>query len=175
MQYDEFRDSVELNDDDLIFIQHNDILYLDLEGKEFNYAQIMDQYDVKEKIGEGGFGSVYKIIKKGKLRIQNLTLITPMIDTKKIFAMKTIKMASYLSKASKIEELFREQKTLKQLDHNHIIKLHHAFQVSDDICLIMDYASGGEFEKYLCSKPHARLSEIECRHLVYQICRAVSY
>ena len=47
--------------------------------------------------------------------------------------MKTIKTNSYLNKADKIEELFREQKTLKQLDHHHIIRLHHAFQVSDDV------------------------------------------
>lgn len=87
----------------------------------------------------------------------------------KIFAMKTIQTADYMTKANKIEELFREQKTLKQLDHHHIIKLHHAFQVSDNICLIMEYAAGGELEKYLCSKPHARLSEIECRFLITQI------
>lgn len=39
----------------------------------------------------------------------------------------------------------------------------------------MDYASGGEFEKYLCDKPECRVSEKEARYLTAQICRAVSY
>lgn len=154
------KDGVQLNEDDLFFIRNKDVLYLDLEGKDFNYGQILDQFQVLEKIGQGGFGSVYRIKEK---------------DTGKIFAMKTIKVEEYTNKASRIEELFREQKTLKQLDHNHIIKLHHAFQVGEDICLIMEYASGGELEMYLCNNPHSRVSEKEGRFLISQICRAVSY
>lgn len=148
------KEGVELNEDDLFFIRNNDILYLELEGKEFNYGQILDQFQILEKIGQGGFGSVFKIVEK---------------ETKKIYAMKTIKVEEYTSKASKIEELFREQNTLKQLDHHHIIKLHHAFQAGEDICLIMEYAAGGEFEEYLCNKPHCRLSEKEARFLIAQI------
>jgi serine/threonine protein kinase len=115
-----------------------DVLYLDLNANDFNYGQILDQFEILEKIGQGGFGSVFRIREK---------------LTNKIYAMKTINTDSYLNKANKIEELFREQKALKQLDHRHIIRLHHAFQVKDDICLIMDYAAGGEFEKYLINKP----------------------
>ena len=89
--------------------------------------------------------------------------------------MKTLKVEEYISKANKIEELFREQKTLKQLDHHHIIRLHHAFQVGEDIWLIMDYASGGEFEQYLWDKPDWRVSEKEWRFLISQIWRAVSF
>lgn len=75
-------------------------------------------------------------------------------DTGKTYAMKTIQVEEYFNKANKIEELFREQNTLKKLDHRHIIRLRHAFQVGEEICLIMEYAAGGEFEKYLVSKPH---------------------
>ena len=154
------KEGIELNEDDLYFIHKNDVLYLELEGKSFNYGQILDQFQVLEKVGQGGFGAVYKVWDK---------------ENSKIYAMKTLKIEEYINKASKIEELFREQKTLKQLDHHHIIRLHHAFQVGEDIWLIMDYASGGEFEQYLWSKTNWRVSEKEARYLISQIWRAVSY
>lgn len=112
------KEGVELNQEDLFFIRQNDVLYLELEGKNFNYGQILDQFQVLQKIGQGGFGAVYKVSNK---------------MTSKIYAMKTLKVEEYINKASKIEELFREQKTLKQLDHHHIIRLHHAFQVGEEI------------------------------------------
>lgn len=83
--------------------------------------------------------------------------------------MKTIQTAEYINRADHIEELFREQKTLKQLDHLNIIKLIHAFKVEKEICLLMEYANYGEFEKYLISKPRFRLSEVEARYFIIQI------
>jgi len=77
--------------------------------------------------------------------------------------MKTIKTAEYTCKADLIEELFREQKTLKRLDHKNIIKLYHAFKVESKICLIMEYAESGELEKYLISKPSYRMEESEAK------------
>ena len=133
------KEGVELTDADLYFLANFEVFYLDLEGNEFNYSQVLDQYQVIEKLGEGGFGSVYKIMHK---------------ETHQIMAMKTIQASDYINKADKIEELFREQKTLKQLDHLHIIKLFHAFKVGKEICLLMEYADSGELEKYLVSKPH---------------------
>ena len=154
------KEGVELNEDDLFFIRNGDVLYLELEGRNFNYGQILDQFEILEKLGQGGFGSVFKVL---------------YLETNKIYAMKTMKVDDYVTKADKIEELFREQKLLMQLDHHNIIRLHHAFQVGDDICLIMDYASGGEFEQYLCNKPHWRVTEKEARFLILQIWRAVSF
>ena len=154
------KEGVELTDGDLYFLAHQELLYLDLQGNEFNYGQILDQYHVIEKLGEGGFGSVYKIIHK---------------ETKKIFAMKTIQAEEYFSKADKVEELFREQKLLKQLDHGNIIKLYYAFKVNMEIWLFMEYADGGELAQYLISKPNRRVSEVEARYLISQIWRAISF
>jgi serine/threonine protein kinase len=154
------KEGVEILEQDLIFIRPKDVIYLDLCSNDFNYGQILDQFKVLEKIGQGGFGSVYRIREK---------------HSGKFYAMKTIQTDSYLNKASKIEELFREQNTLKQLDHKHIIRLHHAFQVKDNICLIMDLAVGGEFQQYLINKPHRRVDEKEGRHFMYQIWRAISF
>jgi serine/threonine protein kinase len=47
-------------DDDVIYLRDNDTLYYDNKGKEFNSNQILDQYEKLDKLGQGGFGSVFK-------------------------------------------------------------------------------------------------------------------
>lgn len=55
-----------------------------------------------------------------------------------------------MSKADKIDEIFKESKTLKMLDHKYIIKLHHYFVLDGDkIVMIMEYANGGELRDYV--------------------------
>ena len=66
-----------------------------------------------------------------------------------LFGLVSIYQLSFTFKANQIEELFREQKMLKQLDHQNMIKLHHAFRVQQEICLIMEYARGGTLDDYM--------------------------
>lgn len=40
------------------FIKHADVLYVALEGEEFNNCAILDEYELGRVIGEGGFGKV---------------------------------------------------------------------------------------------------------------------
>ena len=70
------KEGVEIQEQDLFFIRPKDTLYIDLNKNEFNYGQILDQFEILEKIGQGGFGWVYRIKEK---------------ETGKIYAMKTIK------------------------------------------------------------------------------------
>ena len=155
------KEGVELNDDDLYFsLENMAVVYIDLDGRPFNYGQILDQYEVIEKLGQGGFGSVYKV---------------KHTETGKILAMKTLQTEEYTSRADQAEELFREQKTLKQLDHQHIIKLYHAFKVPNQICLLMEYADSGELERYLLHKSGYKVPEAEARYFILQICRAISF
>mmetsp|Transcript_19232 Transcript_19232/g.18914 ORF Transcript_19232/g.18914 Transcript_19232/m.18914 type:complete len:305 (+) Transcript_19232:361-1275(+) len=64
---------------------------------------------------------------------------------------------------------------LKQLNHRNIIKLHHSFQVKNDICLVMDYADGGELEHYLVKQEGYRVSEKQAKFFMLQILSAVSH
>jgi len=87
-------EGIEIHEEDLFYIRSNDILYLELNKNEFNYGQILDQFKILKKIGQGGFGKVYKIEDR---------------HSGKIYAMKTIKTETYFNRADKIENLFREQ------------------------------------------------------------------
>lgn len=49
-------------------MKDGDVLYVALEGENFNNCAILDDYDIGEVIGQGGFGQVFlgKIKANGK-------------------------------------------------------------------------------------------------------------
>lgn len=107
-------------------------------------------------IGEGGFGKVYHgSHKKSGQQV----------------AIKYIDLSEQLKKANKIEEIFKEAKILMQLSHKNIIKLHQACVIESDICLIMEYADGGE----LVDLVHEQngISELQSRNIVRQVTAAM--
>ena len=78
-----------------------------------------------------------------------------------------------MSDASKVDEIFTESKSLYNLSHPNIIKLHHFFRVDNCVMLIMEYASGGELRKYVSSKGH--LGEFDAREVFFQLVDAINY
>jgi hypothetical protein len=53
------KDGVELTDNDVYFLRQKDILYLDLVGNNFNFAQVLDQYTRVAQLGLTG--KVFKL------------------------------------------------------------------------------------------------------------------
>jgi serine/threonine protein kinase len=47
-----------LFDEDFNLIAPNDVLYIALQGENFNYCAILDDYDLGRTLGIGGFGKV---------------------------------------------------------------------------------------------------------------------
>lgn len=104
---------------------------------------------MKEVLGEGGFGRVYK----GKNK-----------ETGDFVAIKYIDLTDFLKSANKIEDIYKESKILQMLNHKNIIKLISAFVLKSDLILIMEYAEGGELYDYVAEKKG--LDEIESRQII---------
>lgn len=61
---------LDLYDDDIQFVKHGDVFYVALDGEEFNNCAILDEYELGQIIGQGGFGRVRKAVtKKGKKEV----------------------------------------------------------------------------------------------------------
>lgn len=63
-----------------------------------------------------------------------------------------------------IQEIYREAESLKKLNHKNIIALYHAFLEGKQLCMIMEYAAGGELYQYVEEKK--RTGEVETRKII---------
>lgn len=86
-----------------------------------------------EEIGSGGFGSVYKVMKK---------------DSEQVYAMKKLNKNNLMS-SNMIKYAWSECKTLKSMSHPFIISLEWCFQSKNYIYMIMEFCPYGDFEPVL--------------------------
>ena len=88
-----------------------------------------EEYDLKEKLGEGSYGCVYKVIQK---------------KTNYLRAVKAIK-----KKNVDKDEFLNEIEVLKTLDHPNIIKLFDCYYDRNFYYMVEEYCSGGDLFDYI--------------------------
>ena len=128
-----------------------------LEYKPLNKNDIICEFVIKDKIGEGAFGSVRLGINK---------------QTNEKVAIKILER----SKLKKIEDLIRferEIEILKKLKHPNIVQLYCVIETERQIYLIMEYLKGIELFQYIILKK--RLSEEEACIYFQQIISGIEY
>lgn len=62
------------------------------------------------------------------------------------------------------EEIYREAKMLKGLDHKNIVHLIGAYVVKEEIIMIMEYCEGGELSQLV--EENEGVSELQARNIV---------
>ena len=92
-------------------------------------SNFFEEYDLKEKLGEGSFGSVYKVIQR---------------KTNYLRAVKAIK-----TKLVDKNEFVNEIEVLKTVDHPNIIKLFDCYYDRNFYYMIEEYCSGGDLFDYI--------------------------
>ena len=125
--------------------------------KATGYTNLLDIYDIKEKLGKGKFGLV-------KLGINK--------QTKEKFAVKIMNKNNMDS--SDLELVRTEIEILKICQHPYIIKLYDIFENVDYIYIIMEYCSGGDLFSFLKERNFI-LKEEKVVVIIYKLCKAVYY
>ena len=54
-----------------------------------------------------------------------------------------------MASAGLIQDIYREAESMKKLVHKNIVALYAAFMENKSVCMIMEYAGGGEVRKYV--------------------------
>ncbi|XP_071801112.1 uncharacterized protein [Asterias amurensis] len=115
-------------------------------------------YVVGDTVGEGSFG---------KVRMGTHT------DTEERVAMKIIDKRLVAKREYVRKNLRREAVVLQRLSHPNIIRLYEVLETSNNYYLVMEFAEGGPFMKYLCERK--KLSERETRKFMRQLVSAVEF
>ena len=121
------------------------------------YTNLLEIYDVKNKLGSGKFGLV-------KLGIHK--------KTGQKVAIKIMKKSNMDS--SDLELVRTEIEILKICQHPNIIRLYNVFENADYLYIIMEYCYGGDLFSYLENR-HFRVSEKRASNIIHQMATAVYY
>lgn len=93
----------------------------------------LDDFDIITVIGQGSFGKVVQCRLKRDGRV---------------FAMKMLNKKSIIERGE-VEHTKAEKAILQSIQHPFLMCLHHSFQTSDKLYLVMDYVNGGELFYHL--------------------------
>jgi NIMA (never in mitosis gene a)-related kinase len=117
----------------------------------------MSNFEVLEKIGEGAFSSVYKIIRK---------------SDQMMYALKKVKINQL--KIKEKENALNEIRILASIDHPSIVGYKEAFidDKDDTLCIVMEFLGGGDVYQKIseCKKKRAMIPEkLIWRYLVQMV------
>lgn len=95
--------------------------------KKENEAVGLDDFEVLKLVGQGAFGKVYQVKKKG---------------TSDIYAMKVMRKDKILEK-NHAEYMKAERDILTKVDHPFVVQLRYSFQTKYRLYLVLDFVNGG--------------------------------
>lgn len=136
----------------------------EITGKSRRKHVTFGPYIVGSTLGEGEFG---------KVKLGWSKAASSPVEVPKQVAIKLIRRDSIPQNSEKEIKIYREINALKHLSHPNIVRLEEVLQNSKYIGIVLEYASGGEFYKYIQRK--RRLKEAVACRLFAQLVSGVNY
>jgi serine/threonine protein kinase len=122
-----------------------------------------NRYFILSKVGEGGYGSVYKA--------------RDIQSEDRLVAIKEVSLLGLYPKAmiEATTSFQREVSVLSQLDHPNLPRVYEYFQNPDHWYLVMDFIAGETLEDYQIKAPNERLLLSEVLEIGLQLCIVLDY
>ena len=103
------------------------IYFIDKGRKKVDIGNKLSDFTIQRELGKGHFGSVSLVVSN---------------KTKKLYAMKQIKMSMYKNEKEFLE-VEREVKLLETLNHPHVITYFTSFKENNDFYIVTEYINNG--------------------------------
>ena len=149
---------------DAKFIQPKNVTDLKVDTKNFitkSSKNVFDIYEIISKLGNGAFGTVYKVKRKN-------SGMNPIIR-----ALKEISKEQMETNEESSSELKNEIEILKNLDHQNIMKIYEFFEDEKNIYLINEFCGGGDVAKL--HDEYGVLPEFLLKFIMSQVFLAISF
>ena len=117
-----------------------------------------EKYSTKKLLGEGSYGKCYLIQEK---------------STHKQYVGKAINTAKLTRQ--QVDTVLKEGKMMEKLNHPFIVGFKEVLKSKTKILIVMEYAEGGDLQKYQNSFGTTLIQEAEVKRLMVQICLALKY
>uniref|UniRef100_A0A6B2KY01 non-specific serine/threonine protein kinase n=1 Tax=Arcella intermedia TaxID=1963864 RepID=A0A6B2KY01_9EUKA len=123
---------------------------------DFQFEKQFGQYCVLSKLGQGAYG----MVKAGEDTVNNRRVAIKLINKSNLpeLEQKSIKM---------------EAEVMNYLSHINIVALFDVFENRKHICMVMEYAGGGELFGFVLRQ--TKLGEVESRKLFTQLLDGIGY
>ena len=122
-------------------------------------AKVYDVYEKLQFLGEGSFGSVYKVKRKNSAR-------------EIIRALKEISKEKMCLNEENSEEIRNEISVLKSLDHPNIMKIYEFYEDKENMYLITEFCGGDAAN---IQDKYGVLPEFLVKYIMYQVFMAVAF
>jgi len=94
--------------------------------------------------------------------------------TARIYAMKIIKVPTLIQR-KQVERVLQEKEILMKLNHPFLVRLHYSFIDSNQLCMVLDFASGGDLFFHLRKARGGRLHHMPAGFYVAEMVCALDY
>ncbi|XP_069126320.1 uncharacterized protein [Argopecten irradians] len=124
----------------------------------FDKKKKVGNYILGRTIGEGSFAKVrhgFHVLAREKVAV-------------KVVSKKAILLRDYVRK-----NVHREAVVLQKLQHPNIVRMFEVMETENTYYIVLEYADGGDFMKYLSAKKY--LTEFESRRFLRQLTSAVDH
>jgi hypothetical protein len=125
-------------------------------GMPFEVGQRVNDYEILDVLGAGGMGRVYRVRNVISQRVEAMKVLLPDLSAEPELANRFI----------------GEIRTLASFDHPNIAQLHTAFQVDNQLVMIMEYIEGFTLDQRAKQGP---ISVDEVVGYITQVLSALSY
>jgi serine/threonine protein kinase len=126
--------------------------------KDFYFEKKIGKYHVLKKIGSGRYG----LVKLGENKETHQKVAIKIIDK------------SFLDVVEK-NSIITEAEVMTYLRHPNVIQLYEVIENEKEICMIMEYAAGGDLYDFVCKSKGKKLKESDAKRLFQQIVSGVAY
>ena len=160
----------ELHKRDSYFVKQSDtsapktVIDIKVNAKNFIIQRTKNISDVYEKVqflGQGAFGSVYKVVRKNS-------------GTREIIrALKEISKESMDVNEDNKEEIKNEIEVLKNIDHPNIMKIFEFFEDEKNLYLVNEFCGGGDVAGM--NDKYGLFPEFFLKYVMFQVFLAISF